>query len=108
MGLNLLYILISPEQVETTTKNVLKVLRADPTIKIISVSNMDGGVSYAPCQMDMVAAKAENATGGANFYAVRAIAAAIAHEFPHVKIQALAVSQVMLRKPSPQLSKAVF
>ena len=42
--------------------------------------------------MDLVAAKKENATGGANFYAVRDIAAAVAHEFPGVKIQALAVS----------------
>ena len=68
----------------------------------------------------MVAAKAENATGGANFYVVRCvfmykrkffqskmkilhlknddfgatrgISAAVVHEFPHVKIQALAVS----------------
>ena len=70
-------------------KNVLKILRADPTIKTILVSNMDGGVSYSPCPMDMVAAKKENATGGANFYAVRDIAAAVAHEFPNVKIQGL-------------------
>ena len=90
----------APGVVETMTKNVLKILRADPTIKIISVSNMDGGVSFAPCPMDMVAAAKENATGGANFYAVRDIAAAVAQEFPHVKIQALAVSQVMLRSLS--------
>ena len=81
----------APGVVETMTKNVLKILRADPTTKIISVSNMDGGVSYSPCPMDLVAAKQENATGGANFYAVRDIAAAVAHEFPGVKIQGLAV-----------------
>jgi hypothetical protein len=81
----------APGVVETMTKNVLKILRADPTIKILSVSNMDGGVSFAPCPMDLVAAKKENATGGANFYAVRDIAAAVAHEFPNVKIQALSV-----------------
>ena len=85
------------------TKNVLKILRADPTIKIISVSNMDGGVSYSPCPMDLVAAKKENATGGANFYAVRDIAAAVAHEFPGVKIQALAVSHVAHTSPQPDL-----
>ena len=71
------------------TKNVLKILRAEPTIKIVSVSNMDGGVSFSPCPMDMAAAKAENATGGANFYAVRDIAAAVADEFPHVKVRYL-------------------
>ena len=78
------------------TKNVLRILRADPTIKIISVSNMDGDVSSFPCKMDLVAAKEENATGGANFYTVRDVAAAVAREFPgrDVKVQALAVSQV--------------
>ena len=79
----------APGAVDTMTKNVLKILRADPTIKIVSVSNMDGGVSFSPCPMDMVAAKAENATGGANFYAVRDIAAAVADEFPHVKVRYL-------------------
>ena len=82
----------APGVVETMTKNILRILHANPTTKIVSVSNMDGGVSYSPCPMDMVAAKAENATGGANFYAVRDIAAAVVHEFPDVKIQALAVS----------------
>jgi hypothetical protein len=53
--------------------------------------------------MDMVAAKKENATGGANFYAVRDIAAAVAHEFPGVKIQALAVSHVAHTSPQPDL-----
>lgn len=97
----------APGVVETMTSNVLKILRADPTIKIISVSNMDGGVSFSPCPMDMVAAKAENATGGANFYAVRDIAAMVGREFPHVKIQALAVSQVAERTSSPRLWQAV-
>ena len=82
----------APGVVEQMTKSIRKILHADPTTKIISVSNMDGGVSYSPCPMDLVAAKKENATGGANFYAVRDIAAAVAHEFPGVKIQALAVS----------------
>ena len=76
-------------------QSVRKILHADPTTKIISVSNMDGGVSYTPCPLDMVAAKAENATGGANFFAVRDIAAAVAHEFPDVKIQALAVRRLL-------------
>ena len=80
----------APGVSETMTKNVLRILRADPKIKIVSVSNMDGAVSNSPCPMDMVAAKKENATGGANFYVVRDVAAAVAHEFPNVKIQALA------------------
>jgi hypothetical protein len=86
----------APGVTETMTKNVLRILRADPTIKIISVSNMDGDVSSFPCKMDLVAAKEENATGGANFYTVRDVAAAVAREFPgrDVKVQALAVSQV--------------
>jgi hypothetical protein len=80
----------APGVEETMLQNVLKILRADPTIKIISISNMDGGVSYSPCPLDMAAAKAENATGGANFYLVRNIAAAVAHEFPDVKMLTLA------------------
>ena len=72
------------------TRNILRILRADPTIKIISVSNMDGGVSYSPCPLDMVAANAENATGAANFYVVRNIAAAVRKEFPGTKILSLA------------------
>ena len=72
------------------TQNVLKILRADPTIKMISVSNMDGGVSFSPCPLDMPAAAAENATGAANFYVVRDIASAVAREFSSVKILALA------------------
>ena len=48
---------------ETMTKSILTILRADPTTKLISVSNMDGGVSAFPCALDMVAAKYENATG---------------------------------------------
>lgn len=74
----------------TMTQNVLRILRSYPTTKIISVSNMDGGVSFSPCPLDMRAARAENATGAANFYVVRNIAAAVAHEFPNVKILALA------------------
>jgi hypothetical protein len=74
----------------TMTQNILRILRADPSIKIISVSNMDGGVSYSPCPLDMAAATAENATGGANFYVVRNIAAAVQKEFPGTKILALA------------------
>ena len=80
----------APGAEETMTQNILKILRADPKIKIISVSNMDGGVSFSPCPLDMAAAKAENATGGANFYAVRNIAAAVAHEFRDVKVLTLA------------------
>lgn len=80
----------APGVEETMTQNVLRILRAYPTAKIISVSNMDGAVSFSPCPLDMPAAKAENATGGANFYVVRNIAAAVAHEFPNVKILALA------------------
>jgi hypothetical protein len=74
----------------TMTQNVQRILRAYPTTKIISVSNMDGSVSFSPCPLDMPAAKAENATGAANFYVVRNIAAAVANEFPNVKILALA------------------
>ena len=72
------------------TQNVLKILRANPATKVVSVSNMDGSVSFSPCPLDMAAATAENATGGANFYAVRGIAAAVQHEFPDVKVLALA------------------
>ena len=90
----------APGVEETMTKNILKILRADPTTKIVSVSNMDGGVSYSPCPLDMVAAKAENATGGANFYTVRGIAAAIEQEFPDAKIQALAVSTTCIKVAS--------
>jgi hypothetical protein len=36
---------------------------------------MDGGVSFSPCPLDMPAAKAENATGAANFYVIKHIAA---------------------------------
>lgn len=97
----------APGVVETMAESVLKILRADPTIKIISVSNMDGDVSFSPCPMDMVAAKAENATGGANFYAVRDIAATVEREFPNVKIQALAVNQ-SLSQTSSQLSMDAF
>jgi hypothetical protein len=65
----------APGLQETMTQNVLRILRSDPTIKIISVSNMDGGVSFSPCPLDMPAAKAENATGAANFYVIKHIAA---------------------------------
>ena len=81
---------LAPGVVETMTKSILTILHADPTAKLISVSNMDGGVSRSPCPLDMVAATAENATGGGNFYAVRQIAAAVAKDFPHVKIEVLA------------------
>ena len=47
-------------------------------------------MSYSPCPLDMAAAKVENATGAANFYVVKNIAAAVAKEFPDVKIMALA------------------
>ena len=57
------------------TKNILSILKADPSIKIVSVSNMDGGVSFSPCPLDMPVAKAENATGAANFYVIKHIAA---------------------------------
>ncbi len=80
----------SPGVKETMTQNILKILRADPTAALISVSNMDGGVSYSPCPSDMSAAVAENATGAANFYVVRDIAATIANEFPKTKIEVLA------------------
>jgi hypothetical protein len=39
---------LAPGVVDTMTQSILKVLRADPTIKLISVSNMDGGVSNSP------------------------------------------------------------
>jgi hypothetical protein len=79
----------APGVQETMTQNILKILRADPTIKIISVSNMDGG-AFAPCPLDIPAAVKENATGAANFYAVKNIAAAVFKEFPHAKIETLA------------------
>lgn len=80
----------APGVKETMTQNILKILRADPTVALVSVSNMDGGVSFSPCPSDMPAAAAENATGAANFYAVRDIAATIATEFPKTKIEVLA------------------
>ena len=53
---------LAPGVKETMTKSIFTILRADPTTKLISVSNMDGGMS-AVCALDMVAAKYENATG---------------------------------------------
>ena len=41
----------APGVEETMTKNILKILRGDRNIKIISVSNMDGGVSSSPCPL---------------------------------------------------------
>eukprot|EP01043_Picozoa_sp_COSAG02_P000987 COSAG02_NODE_20_length_53673_cov_86.864841_22_plen_582_part_00 len=80
----------APGVKDRMTQNILKILRSDPTVALISVSNMDGDVSYSPCPLDMVAAEAENATGAANFYLVRDIAASIASEFPKTKIEVLA------------------
>ena len=46
------------------TQNVLKILRSDPTVALISVSNMDGDVVLA-MSLDMAAAETESATGAA-------------------------------------------
>ena len=70
------------------TNRILAILRSDPSIRIISVSNMDGG--EVECPPDNAANRAENTTGGANMRAVAAIAAAVAQEFPHVFIETLA------------------
>jgi hypothetical protein len=78
------------------TQNILRLLRADPTIASISVSNMDGVGGAAPCALDMIAATKENATGAGNFYAVQFIAAAVAQDFPHVKIMTLAYGSSFL------------
>eukprot|EP01051_Picozoa_sp_SAG22_P005699 SAG22_NODE_347_length_11873_cov_15.313997_3_plen_1456_part_00 len=95
---------LAPGVVDTMTHNILKILRADPTIKLISVSNMDGGVSDFPCALDMVAAAVENTTGAGNFYAVRDIAAAVAKEFPHVMMETLAYNGA--QQPPKQLKFA--
>jgi hypothetical protein len=81
---------LAPGVVATMTQNILKLLRADSSIKLISVSNMDGDVSSYPCPLDMAATARENTTGAGNFYAVRDIAAAVAQEFPNVLIETLA------------------
>ena len=87
---------LAPGVQETMTQNILKLLRADPTISSISVSNMDGVGGAAPCPLDMIAATKENATGAGNFYAVQFIAAAVAKDFPHVKIMTLAYGSSFL------------
>ena len=87
---------LAPGVKETMISSIQLILRDDPATKLISVSNMDGGVSAFPCAADMVAAKIENATGAGNFYAVRDIAAAVAKEFPHVKIEVLACEYQLL------------
>ena len=69
-------------------ENILRVLRQNPDASSVSVTGMDGAPTE--CPLDGIANKKENTTGGANFRAVKAIAATVIKEFPHVKIQTLA------------------
>lgn len=72
------------------TANILRVLRQNPGASSVSVTGMDG--APAECPLDSIANKEENTTGGATFRAVKAIAAIVNKEFPHVKLQTLAYS----------------
>ena len=69
-------------------RNILRVLRQNPSATSVSVTGMDG----APCECppDGVANREENTTGGANFRAIQSIAAIVNKEFPRVKLQTLA------------------
>ena len=72
----------------TMAANILKILRQNPDASSVSVTGMDG--PSLECPPDGKANKEEGTTGGANFRAVKAIAAIVNTEFPHVKLQTLA------------------
>jgi hypothetical protein len=68
--------------------NLRLILKAHPSLKIVSVSDMDG--APAICPPDAILNQMENTTGGANFHAVQNIASALLDEFPDVLIEILA------------------
>jgi hypothetical protein len=83
------------------TKQVKKVLRANPDTTIISVSQNDNG-NYCNDSAEFAINQEEGTAGGAMFRAVNTIADNIADEFPNIAVDTLAYEW---SRPAPKISR---
>ncbi len=94
--------LTNPDVLRIVTENVLKQLRADPTQKIVEVSQADNG-HYCRCPACAAVDEEEGSHSGTMIRFVNAVAEAVEKEFPDVLVRTFAY--VYSRKP-PKITKA--
>jgi hypothetical protein len=80
----------NPEVVKIVAANACKMLRANPTAEIISISQNDGGNGFCKCKKCLAMTKAEGSISGPLLNFVNQVAGLIKKEFPNVKVETLA------------------
>jgi hypothetical protein len=72
--------------IQAMTDNIRALIQQHPNDRIFNLGGMDGSASRIQCPSDAPLMTAANSTGGANFAAANAIAAALARDHPEVRI----------------------
>ena len=78
-----------PGAIQAASEGALKLLRANPSARVISVSKTDGGQT-CQCETCKALDTAEGSEAASNLFFVNQVAAAIEAEFPRVTVSTLA------------------
>ena len=72
--------------IRTWTANIRALIKQYPDLRTFNLGGMDGTAVRIQCPSDQPFVADANSTGGANFYAANTIAAALADDYPDVRI----------------------
>jgi hypothetical protein len=72
--------------IQTWTANIRALIKQYPDLRTFNLGGMDGSAVRIQCPSDEPFVAAANSTGGANFHAANTIAAALADDYPNVRI----------------------